>query len=464
MHTTLSAHPFAVQLLPGKYKLTVERGKEYFPLTRQVKVGRQPLEVEFKLRRWIEMDKLGWYSGDTHVHRTLEELPNCMLAEDLNVTFPLLDWESKAFSAPRDNPKSIAAQIAPKPIRVDDTHVIYPRNTEYEIGRVGDTRHTLGAFFVLNHQTILDLGVPPVGPVAERAHREGGLIELDKHAWPWSMMLVPVMPVDLFELSNNHLWRTEFAFKTFGEPAAPYMDLQRDAPDEPYNEKGWMNYGFKNYYAILNCGFRLRPTAGTASGVHPVPLGFGRVYVQMPDGFEYHGWVEGLNRGRSFVTTGPMLLVGINDKEPGHTFHQQAATEQSYHVGGSALSARPLTRIEIVINGEIAQRLDPANRPRERGGYESPIKATLDIDGSSWIVVRCFEEYDNGRLRFAHSSPVHVDVAGVPLRPRRREVDFLIRRIEDQLARSAEVLPEAALAEYRRALDIYQKIRETARD
>ena len=40
------------------------------------------------------------------------------------------------------------------------------------------------------------------------------------------------------------------------------------------------------------CGL-LRPTAGTASGVHPVPLGFGRVYVHCPAGFSYEAWVRG---------------------------------------------------------------------------------------------------------------------------------------------------------------------------
>ena len=119
---------------------------------------------------------------------------------------------------------------------------------------------------------------------------------------------------------------------------------------------------------------------------------------------------------------------------------------------------------EIVVNGEIAQRLEPANRPRDPGGYENPIDSTLEISQSSWIVVRCFEKYQNDRFRFAHSSPVHVDVADSPPRPRRQEVDFLIRRIEDQLARSADVLPEAAMDEYRQALKIYQKIRQTACD
>ena len=133
-------------------------------------------------------------------------------------------------------------------------------------------------------------------PIAERIHKEGGLIELDKHNWPWSMVIVPVAKVDLFELTNNHVWRTEFAFGSFGEPAPEYMKIERDR--KGFTEQGWIDYGFQNYYALLNCGFRLRPTAGTASGVHPVPLGFGRVYVHCPQKFSYDAWVRGLDRGR----------------------------------------------------------------------------------------------------------------------------------------------------------------------
>src|SRR3954454_7610148 len=76
-------------------------------------------------------------------------------------------------------------------------------------------------------KSVFEEGVPPVGPVAKRAKREGALLELDKHNWPWSMMLVPVMGVDLYELANNHLWRTEFGFPDFGEPAADWMKVER---------------------------------------------------------------------------------------------------------------------------------------------------------------------------------------------------------------------------------------------
>ena len=60
------------------------------------------------------------------------------------------------------------------------------------------------------------------------------------------------------------------------------MKVERDA--RGFTERGWIEFGFQNYYALLDCGFRIRPTAGTASGVHPVPLGFGRVYVHLDPG------------------------------------------------------------------------------------------------------------------------------------------------------------------------------------
>ena len=69
----------------------------------------------------------------------------------------------------------------------------------------------------------------------------------------------------------------------------------------------------------------------------------------------------------------------------------------------------------------------------------------------------------DGRERFAHSAPIHVDVPGKPLRPRKFEVEYLIQRVEAQIARSAGLLPTPALDEYRAALKAYRAVAETAR-
>lgn len=104
-----------------------------------------------------------------------------------------------------------------------------------------------------------------------------------------------------------------------------------------------------------------------------------------------------------------------------------------------------------------------ANRKTVRGGFESPIDANVPLDGSSWVAVHVFEDRPDDRIRFAHSSPVHIDIAGRPLRPRREEVDDFIRRMEEELKRNEGALGPEALDEYREALETFEAIAETAR-
>ena len=461
VHTTLSPGPFASILPPGKYTIRVERGKEYLPIIRQVVIRDEPVELEFELRRWINMAERGWYSGDTHVHRTIEDLPNVILAEDLNVALPLSYWVTKSAELPASGNGS-AAVIPKRMIEVDQTHVIHPLNTEYEIFSVGARNHTLGAVFVLNHKTPLPVGVPPVGPVAKLARKQGALLDLDKHSWPWSMMIVPVMDVDLFELSNNHVWQTKFAFKEWTlSTAPPNMDIERD--QDGFTEQGWIDFGFQTYYTLVNCGFRLRVSAGTASGVHPVQLGFGRVYVHLPEGFNYEDWMAGLDAGKSFVSTGPMLDVRFNDQSAGYTFKHVEGDRAEIRVVGTAESKRPLDRIEIVVNGRVHKTIVPSNKLQSAGGYRSEIDEVVLDNQSYWLAVRCFEKHPEGRIRFAHTNPVYTDIAGRPLRPRKSEVAYLVQRMEEELESNREVLSDTALEEYRHALTIYQKIAETAR-
>ena len=123
----------------------------------------------------------------------------------------------------------------------------------------------------------------------------------------------------------------------------------------------------------------------------------------------------------------------------------------------SALPVRPVR----VIRPE--RTLKPANRENAQGAFESSFEESIEVDGSSWVAVRCFEERSSGRVRFAHTGPFHIEVEGSPLRPRRVEVEFLIRRVRDEIKRSTGVLPPAAIAEYRRALAVYEEKLDSAR-
>ena len=457
-HVTLSAHPFEVEVPPGQTTITVELGKEYQPLTKTVAVGNDTPEIELPLVRWIDMPARGWYSGDTHLHRKLEEVPQLMLAEDLHVALPLTYWVRNA-NEPAIRGKT-AGDVKPELITVGKNRFLWPVNTEYELFNTRGKPHTQGAVFVINQRGSLDLATPPVLPVAKAAHASGALLDLDKHTWNWSPMIVPIMQVDLFELANNHIWRTEFAFKKWTFDVLP-KDWEIETDAEGYTEWGWIDWGFKTYYAFLNCGFRMRPTGGTAAGVHPVPAGFGRVYVHVEGELTYEKWIKGLDAGHSFVTTGPMLLVQFNGRPAGTVFKEDDAKE--IRITGSADSRLPLDRIEIVVNGDVIRTVRPANTKAASGGFTSVIDETLPLKNSSWGIVRCFEKQPDGRIRFAHSAPVHCEIDG-PVKPKRREVEYFVQRLEQELVRNRGVLAAEELAEYEQALNIYRELAARARD
>jgi peptidoglycan/xylan/chitin deacetylase (PgdA/CDA1 family) len=460
MHSTLSAHPFEVELPHGHYIFTAERGKEYFPETREVTVGQQTMDLKIHLRRWIDMASRGWFGGDTHVHRKPAELPNAMQAEDLNAAFPMVYWTTEVGVPPNRSNRNLKGDFAGAPVEVDSTHVYYPRNTEYEIFTTDKRSHTLGALLAINHKTVFDLPALPISRVAERAHAEGALLDLEKHNWPWSVALVPLVRPDLFELANNHHWETEFSITNWAVPAPAWMRIGTGSD----NERQWTLYGFLTYYALLDCGFRLSPAAGTANGVHPVPLGFSRVYVHLPRGFSYETWINGLKAGRSFVTTGPMLFATVNSEDPGYTFKRPARrAKQRYTVKGAVVSAEPVDKIELIVNGQVVRTAHPNSRRERPGAIRSDFKESIELEGSGWIAVRCWEERPQGRFRFAHTAPWFVEVEGRPLRPRREEAEALAQQVESEIARSSVLLSPQALEEYRLALSAYKSIVRTAK-
>lgn len=451
VHTTLSAHRFRAEVPQGRYRLTVERGKEWLPSSREIQVGPDGAKADLKMAAWIDMSDRGWYSGETHVHRPVSELPLLMRAEELNVTLPLTAWVTDSREAPSTHNKNPIAVPPAELIEVGPDQVIWPINTEYEIFTIDGNRHTLGAVFVLNHRETLELKAPPAGPIAAEARRQGALLDLDKHNWPWSAMIVPQMKVDLFELTNNHIWRTNFPFSTwYPEYAADYMNLEMENGN--FTERGWIDFGFQNYYAFLNCGFDMKPSAGTASGVHPVPLGFGRVYVELENGFDYDAWIDGLAAGRSFVTTGPMLLANVSRKG------------DEIHIVGSLESLNPQTRIEVIVNGEVREQIEPNPGKTRNGAFQFLFGSQIPAEPESmWVAVRAFTQTPNGRPRFAHTAPVHFSIEGKPIRPRKAEIEYLIKRVEDELARHREVLKSEALQEYEAALEFYHGLEKNAR-
>jgi hypothetical protein len=461
-HTTLSAHQWVAELPPGDYTALVERGKEYLPLTNRFTVAAKPVELKLPIKRWVNMAKRGWFSGDAHNHRAPAELETAMLAEDVNVALPMIDWTTVDTVPPALSDKNMKGSFGGQPVFVDPTHVWYPRNTEYEIFRSGGKAHTLGAFLIVGHKERFDIPVFPLKRVSERAHAEGGLIDLEKHNWNWSVPIVPVLKPDLFELANNHHWRVEFGVRNWAVPAPKWMRLAERGLGNGSGidtELAWTHYGFETYYALLNAGFRLKPTAGTANGVHPVPLGFSRVYVHCEGGFSYEKWMKGLAEGRSFVTTGPMALVKLEGKLPGATLKFPGPTKVKIETVSPRHEGK--NDYEWIVNGAITSGgkygVSNTGAPELKSGGE------IELKESGWVVARSFEKHPDGRVRFAHTAPWWVEIEGKPLRPKREQADWFVQRTEEEIARNTGVLSAEQLDEFHEALAAWKKIQATAK-
>lgn len=445
-HTSLLPGPASVELPPGRYVITVERGKEFLSTVRELEMTDADQTVRIELSRMVNMAERGWYSSDLHLHRSLDEVRTCVQSEDLNVSFPLTYWETRANFPPAAGNKNQPGEIPDQLIAVDATHVIWPRNTEYEIFTVGPRQHTLGALFVLNHRSVLRQSVPPWGPAIEAARQEGALFDLDKLDWPFSLTLPVLTGTSLYELSNNHLWRTEFAFRDWNSPAAPY--LQPPFGNRRGNERDWLHYTLGMWYTLLNAGTNVIPVGGTASGVHPVPAGFGRVYAHVDGEFTCDRWLEALRQSRCFVTTGPLLEARIAGQMPGSRIplDRPAPVSTAFEIW----SEQPISFVEVIQNGQPVQTIFGQSQAAAVGfRFQGQVSTPLTRGG--WLALRVWENRDGGRFRFAHTAPWWIDIPHDEPMLRPEERDWLVSRMDAELARSAGVLAADALQEYQLA-------------
>ncbi len=458
-HTTIGAAR-AHTKIPAKshFTLIVEKGKEYLPVQREIESVQGEFDCIVELKRWCAPNAAGWYSGDTHLHRTVQELKNVLLAEDLNVALPLTSWVTFSDRPPANGDKNLEDSQLSELVAVDSTHVIWPRNTEYEIFTVGKKQHTLGALFVLGHRQRLEQTVPPWSNVIEAMTKTEPqvLFDMDKLDWPFAMLLPSLAPNALYELANNHVWRTQFAFRQWNSFAPAFMQPPYGTQEGGHRQ--WLDYTHQMYYILLNCGLRLPPTAGTANGVHPVPAGFGRVYVYLPNGFQFDAWMEGLRSGRSFVTTGPILFATANEKHPGEVFKRSGEDKQPIRLKMQVQSQQPLLYGEVIVNGQPLQLLRANNSPMKDGGYSSLVDFELLPERSGWFAIRFWESQPDGQVRFAHTAPWYVEIGNQPVQLERYEKAYLVERMQREIERSSGIVSGEAMEEYRRGLAYYQAL------
>ncbi len=396
-----------VGVAPGVYTYEIERGPEYDTARGKLTLtAGQEYTQETKLRRIADLPGRGWYPGDLHVHRPVEDIELLMRAEDLYVAPVITWWNQKNQWSDRALPK--------------DPLVQFDGQRFYHL-MAGEDERNGGAFLYFNRTSPLDFGdagkewPSPIAFLEKKG--PDTWIDIEKPFW-WD---VPVALAhgfgDSIGLANNHMCRSSmYETEAWGHP----RDDKRLPP--PRGNGFWSQ---EIYYHILNCGIRIPPSAGSASGVLPNPLGYDRVYVHVPGEFTYEKWWEGLRAGQCFVTNGPLMLVRANGELPGHVFQSDGPIEIA--LAAEITTRDPIPDIEIVKNGDVVQSV-----PFEDWKKNNSL-GSLRFDESGWFLIRAIADVPD-TFRFASSAPFYVEIGDSPRRISQASAQFFLDWVRERAA------------------------------
>ena len=420
-----AADRFQIEVPAGECVINAVKGFEYHTASETLRLEPgQVAYVDLILRRSIDMNSLGWRSGDVHMHPnhvhygTYMTMEDCLLyaqAEDIRVANLLI---SSAQSAHVFDTEYFSGG-KPDVLSTDETMLVVQqefRNTSAMYGHMpllGITK-LVEPFFTGEPNSDHWEDYPPNYTVARAAKDQGGAV---CYTHPAKAPEIPVGP---------HLAR-EFPI----DLALGVVDALDVLGNGDEDGACWM------YYRVLNCGLKCTASSGSDSRMdvlrHAVSGG-GKVYVKSDGALTYPTWVAAYKSGRTFVTNGPMLFLDVNGKEPGAELRLGGASE--VQVTARASSQVPMDAIELIVNGEIA-----GTAKASRDGKQAEIVKRIHLSQSSWIAARVSGEGHrlvvNDPKLFAHTSPVYCYIGGEKISSRKDAqivVDWIDRLIQDVAA------------------------------
>jgi hypothetical protein len=413
----------------GKHGLRVWRGPEYQPVSQEltIRLG-QPLDLTVELTRWTHAAKAGWYSGENHIHanygygqwyNTPETMLEQCAGEDLNVcNFMVANSDTdgvfdRAFFRGRPDPRS-----------TPDTILYWNqefRSTLWGHMTLVNLRQVVEPVFTGFADTTNPWDVPTNADIADRTHWQKGHV--------------------------NYTHPFQNAAKPFENPYAAKglpIDValgKIDSLDLNNSYAGTVPI----WYRLLNCGFRLPPSAGTDCFLNRIFSqlpGGDRVYVQVQGGLSYTAWIDGLKKGRSFVTNGPMLELTLDGQGPGEVV--KVAAPGKLKVRALARSQFPLAKVELIHNGQVAAVL-----PLAKDDLSASLEKMIDVERSGWLAVRASGPGNPNSpfpALFAHTAPIYLEVAGAAVRSR-ADAQFFLAWIDDLavMVRERDRVPNAEL-------------------
>jgi hypothetical protein len=461
-------------LPPGDYTVEYTRGPEYRKKVQRIHVGDQPMELVFRLERWTDPAKMGWYSGDHHIHAAgcahyekptegvyPRDMMRYILGEDLKVG-SVLTWGpgwyfQKTFFEGKDNALSTHDNLMRYDVEVSG----FPSSHTGHIVLLGLSQQDYPGTRRIEDWPSWGLPVfrwaKSQNAVAGFAHSGWGLA-LKQEKLPTD----EIPPFDGIGANEFIVGVTQNLVDFISTVDTPYA------------------YELNIWYHTLNVGYRARISGETDFPcIYGERVGLGRSYVRQREKHDYRDWAEGIREGRNYVSDGKSHLLDFRvnghemgagasevalaapaavhvtanvaallDETPDDTVRKLAYDQKPYwNLERARIGDSRRVPLELVVNGEPVAR-----KEIDADGVERPVTFDYKIDSSSWVALRI--------LPSSHTNPIFVLVNGKPIRASRKSAEWCLKAVDQCWSQKS---PRIRLEERGEAQRAYETAREAYR-
>jgi hypothetical protein len=423
---------FAIDLPIGIVELELVGGFDRAPHHARIEIDASTRRLELPLDRTIDLHGGRWVTADGHVHflspstALLQaaaedvDLVNLLAAQwgDLFTNIADLEWGSMADPSGRrlvvvgtENRQNMLGHLA----------LLGAHRPTVPLASAGPPEGRLaGALTVL------------LADWADRCRAAGGLVVAAHFPLPYAEIAADIVAGKIDALETQAL--------------APGLD------DPSVIE----------WYRFLNLGYRLPIVAGTDKMSAEVPIGAVRTYTHLLDDgpLTFDSWAAAVRAGRTFVSSGPVIELGVEGREPGEVIRLTSPGRLEVVARARAAQA-VLTDLELIVNGRvIAATSSPATT-------ELNLHETVEIRSGCWVAARSRSgsqiESAFTTSMAAHTSPVYVEVQDRPLVAPPDDAEVVEQLIAGARAWVAELAAVDEPAERERMVRFFDASLETFR-
>jgi hypothetical protein len=416
---------FTIRLAPGRVTITVSRGFDYSAREQEIELrDGETREVEFRLHRRTPLRALGWYAGDNHDHmihgeRTIEVdfdyVALAARAEGLDYLSVTNFWNSPDVSPEAMDRACTRASVsdfllmwnleAPKNYwKGDVSHCAGHGWTLGMGGRTADGRNGIQEVLAMSAWDYeSEKASFPNFEIQALIHELGGIVSYTHpHRWWWGKWGARgIYPAEEKKRISN--MAQELPFDTVIGPTYDTIDIMMQP-----EERETARQALELWFLLLNHGYRIAASASSDTtfdnpgGAVPGKV---RVYTRVEGRLSPEALARAMKSGRSFVTTGPLLLLEIGGSGPGDVVKADAGRKLAVKLSAWA-SGGPgsrLRRVELIRNGVVRRAWEPVN-----GEGELKVEEEIAEGETAWYIARCFGQEDT---QVATTNPVYFEAA-----------------------------------------------------